>query len=226
MKPRSLFLDWNGVVVDDEDHHFRSLAGTLAARGIEITREMYWERYLVLDDRRAIVAALDDARQKASALEVERIVREKSRRYEALVGAEPPFFPGAIEAIRRAVARCPVCVVSGAARGEIEAAVAAAKIGREISFVIAAEETEAGKPDPAPYREAIERMRRIVPNLLSEEGIAVEDTPGGIRSARGAGLRVLGVATTYPRERLLAPLAEADGVLDSIADLDLERLPI
>lgn len=216
---RFLLLDWNGVVVDDEEFHFRSLAGALATAGAEVTREVYWERYLVLDDRRAIARALADAGQEAPPETMDRLLREKWTRYEKMAGENPPFFPGAVEAIRAAAARIPVAVVSGARRAEIETALAAGGIRTLPRFIIAAEETHKGKPDSAPYLAALDRAREILPDLSPGEVLAVEDTPGGIRSARGAGLRVLAVATSYEAARL----AEADGVLPNLSALDLDH---
>jgi len=47
----------------------------------------------------------------------------------------------------------------------------------------------AGKPDPAPYREAARRFA-LQPAAI----VAVEDSGAGARSARGAGLYVIGYA--------------------------------
>jgi beta-phosphoglucomutase-like phosphatase (HAD superfamily) len=55
------------------------------------------------------------------------------------------------------------------------------------------------------------------PTSLTVPGysIAVEDTPAGIRSAKGAGLRVLAVTNSYgPGE-----LAEADWIADSLENV-------
>jgi beta-phosphoglucomutase len=44
---------------------------------------------------------------------------------------------------------------------------------------------------------------------------AVEDTPAGIRSAKGAGLRVLAVTNSYAA----GDLAGADWIVDSLEDV-------
>jgi beta-phosphoglucomutase-like phosphatase (HAD superfamily) len=48
-----------------------------------------------------------------------------------------------------------------------------------------------------------------------ERSIAIEDTPAGIRSAKGAGLRVLAVTNSYGAGKL----ADADWVADSLENV-------
>jgi len=50
--------------------------------------------------------------------------------------------------------------------------------------------------------------------------VAIEDSRTGLRSARAAGLRTLGLATSYPANTLI----EAEHVLADISQVTLERL--
>ena len=50
--------------------------------------------------------------------------------------------------------------------------------------------------------------------------MAIEDSRWGLESARAAGLRTVAVTQTYPA----AALASADLVIDTIAELDIDRL--
>jgi beta-phosphoglucomutase-like phosphatase (HAD superfamily) len=56
--------------------------------------------------------------------------------------------------------------------------------------------------------------------LLTAPGksVAVEDTAAGIRSAKGAGLRVLAVTNSYGAEELV----EADWIVDSLENVRFE----
>ena len=72
-------------------------------------------------------------------------------------------------------------------------------------ILITADDVVTGKPDPAPFRLAVERIGHP-----AERCLAIEDAPAGIASARAAGCRVLGVLTTYPS-------LEADTVPDLTA---------
>jgi len=80
------------------------------------------------------------------------------------------------------------------------------------SVLITAEDTPRGKPDPAGYLLAAERLR-----IPPTECLAIEDSPAGVRAARAAGMAVIAVTNTHPANEL----AEADTVIDSLASLRL-----
>jgi mannitol-1-/sugar-/sorbitol-6-phosphatase len=76
-------------------------------------------------------------------------------------------------------------------------------------LVVTASDVPMGKPDPAPYRLAAQRL-----GLRPSDCLAVEDAPAGITSARAAGCRTLAVATTHPAGELAA-----DAVVSTLADV-------
>jgi beta-phosphoglucomutase-like phosphatase (HAD superfamily) len=114
------------------------------------------------------------------------------------------------EAVRRAVSyaaeRVPVAVVSGAARTEIEPVLAAAGLAPLVAFLVAAEDVEAGKPNPEGYVRALERLRGSEPQsqLSASEVVVFEDTEAGIAAAKAAGMRCVAVGGTLRPERLAA----------------------
>ena len=46
----AIVFDFDGVIADSERLHLRAFQETLAAEGIELTREAYYARYLGFDD--------------------------------------------------------------------------------------------------------------------------------------------------------------------------------
>jgi len=102
--------------------------------------------------------------------------------------------------VRDLAARLPLAVVSGAARAEVRGALGRARLLAPFACIVAAENVRRSKPHPEGYRRALRLLRRT--GRLKGGGgrgcVAVEDSPGGIRAARAAGLAVLGVATSYP----------------------------
>ncbi|HEX3259268.1 MAG TPA: HAD-IA family hydrolase [Pseudonocardia sp.] len=73
--------------------------------------------------------------------------------------------------------------------------------------LVTADDVPRGKPDPAPYLLAAERL-----GLPPERCLAVEDAPAGIASAQAAGCQVLAVAGTAPAEELAAAALTVDGL--------------
>lgn len=62
---------------------------------------------------------------------------------------------------------------------------------------VAESDVREGKPDPAIYKLALERL-----NITPETALAFEDSPSGIRSAVGAGIRTIGIASTHDPQKL------------------------
>jgi len=82
------------------------------------------------------------------------------------------------------------------------------------SVMICADEIARGKPDPEGYLNAAAGLDKS-----SADCLVIEDTPAGIESAHAAGMRVIAIASTYPREQLGA----ANAVVASLADLSVVR---
>jgi len=80
------------------------------------------------------------------------------------------------------------------------------------SVMICADEIVRGKPDPEGYLVAAGRL-----NEAPADCIVIEDAPLGIAAARAAGMPVIAIASTYPREQLTG----ADAVVERLSDLNV-----
>ena len=79
--------------------------------------------------------------------------------------------------------------------------------------LVTASDIRRGKPDPEPYLKGAEGL-----GLPPRDCVAFEDAPAGIRSARAAGARVVGVRTTTREAELRA--AGASFVVDDLRSLE------
>jgi beta-phosphoglucomutase-like phosphatase (HAD superfamily) len=82
-------------------------------------------------------------------------------------------------------------------------------------------DTPQSKPSPAPYLLAFERLRIASGRQLDpSRSVAIEDSRWGLESARGAGLRCVGVTNSYPA----AELEGAELIVDGLNALTLGAL--
>ena len=119
-----------------------------------------------------------------------------------------------IEAAHDLVERLPVgrwAVVTSGTRTVAEFRLRHTRL-RVPSVMICANEIARGKPDPEGYLVAAARLGESPADC-----IVIEDAPSGIAAARAAGMRVVGIASTFPAERL----AGADAVVERLADLNV-----
>jgi beta-phosphoglucomutase len=79
---------------------------------------------------------------------------------------------------------CIKAVVSGAAREEVRAILDKNIGGKFFDFIITGDDLEKGKPNPAPFEIALNKM-----NLSPSQVIVVENSPLGVEAANRAGLK-------------------------------------
>jgi HAD superfamily hydrolase (TIGR01509 family) len=138
------------------------------------------------------------------------VVRRMLERYEQRL----PLIDGAVDAVKRVAARWPLGLASSSNRELIDRALEVSGLAPYFRATVSSEEVEGGKPAPDVYLEAARRL-----GAESSRCAAIEDSANGIRSAHGAGMKVVAI----PNPAFPPPedaLALASVVLDSIKKLD------
>lgn len=209
----AIVFDFDGVLADSEPLHLRAYQAVLAELGVDLDRVEYYERYLGFDDVGAF-QAIGQARGRGwSDDTIAGLVGRKTAVFDRMLGSDGALYPRAAACVERLAASFPVGIASGALRHEIETVLRNSGLDRHVRFIVAAGDTPLGKPAPDPYRRAAE-----LHGLPAAACLAIEDSRWGIESARGAGLRCVGITHTYPAEEL----AGADAVIDSLDEFTPE----
>jgi HAD superfamily hydrolase (TIGR01509 family) len=129
-----------------------------------------------------------------------------------------PLLPGAADAVRRVAARYPLGLASSSNRPLIDVVLERSGLKPLFRATVSSEEVAHGKPAPDVYFEAARRI-----GAPADRCAAVEDSHGGIRSAKSAGMRVVAIPNpAYPPDD--EALALADVTLDSLDRLTPELL--
>jgi HAD superfamily hydrolase (TIGR01509 family) len=182
---RAVAWDIDGTLIDSEPLHQRGLVAASADLGVDLS-DLDPEAFRgvhAIDIWTALRPRFPaGASPKAWIAAIEAY-------YVAHAGELKPI-PGALEAMRELAARgvAQACV-SNSGRRIVDANIKALGIGDMIAFSLSLEDVSSGKPDPEPYREAARRFGDE-PKAV----VAVEDSGAGARSARAAGLYVVGYA--------------------------------
>lgn len=218
---QAIVFDFDGVIADSEPLHLRAFQHTLREHGLQLSPAEYYARYLGFDDVGLIRALAEDRGVNLSEPDVQAFLAHKAATLEQFLQDASVLFPGAAEFIRTAAAEVPVAIASGALRHEIVAILERASLRDAFTAIVASGDTPESKPSPAPYVLAFEQLREFTGmDLQPERCVAIEDSRWGLRSARGAGLRCVGVTTSYPPEELEG----ADLVVGGLSDLNVETL--
>ena len=216
---RAIFLDFNGVIIDDERLQMTAYQDVLAGHGIELTEEQYFAA-LGMDDRTFVRVALERAGRLDDVL-VNSVLAAKELAHRKLIEDELPLFPGVLTFIKAAAREFSLGLVSMATQSEINYVFERARLYPHFSVLITADDVHVCKPAPDCYRTALEKLNELrhaerqLP-LLPHECLAIEDSPPGIESARVAGMHTLGVTNTVSEIQLRN--AGAEVVTKSLAD--------
>ncbi len=221
MSLQAIVFDFDGVIANSEPLHLKAFQQVLADEGILLTSQRYYSHYLGYDDVGVFGAIGADLDVPMSPERVANLVRRKGEALEAMIHSGAVLFPGAADFIRAAAAAVPIAIASGALRHEIDEIVSAAGLADLFVTVVASGDTPQSKPAPDPYRLAFDRLQQASGGRLEPwRCVAIEDSRWGLESAHGAGLRCVGVTTSYPASEL----GNAELVVDGLHALRLEAL--
>ncbi len=191
---RALLLDLDGTLAETDSLHLPTWVEALRPYGVEVDEEFYKVR---ISGRRT-PEVVEELLPHLSEKEGTRLGEAKEANFRARTGELEPL-PGLREYLEEGEKRgLGISLVTNAPKANVHAILRGLRLERFFDPVILAEEVEAGKPHPAPYTAALERL-----GLAPEVALAFEDSPSGISSAVAAGVPTVGVASTQSPGTLL-----------------------
>jgi beta-phosphoglucomutase len=219
---KAIVFDFDGIIVDSEPLHYRAFQKALEPLGMGFSWAEYVTNYMGFDDRDAFREAFRAANMPLTAARLVELVAMKAALFHDVAAEGVVAYPGVIELIHALSGVVPLALCSGALRSDIEPVLEMVSLSAAFDCMVTAEEVAASKPDPASYSLAIKKLQQLFPEAMiaASRAVAIEDTPAGISSAQGAGLKVLAVTNSYPA----AELQTADLIVASLADVSLKDL--
>jgi beta-phosphoglucomutase len=205
----AVVFDFDGVLADSEPLHLSACQEVFASVGIELTREDYFANYLGYDDREMFRKLGEREGWPLTEEKVTALIDAKAAVFDQVIARTDVLFPDAAACIEALAEHFPLGIASGALRHEIQMILARAGLGHHFRFIVASGDTPNSKPWPDPYVRAA-RLHGVD----ASECVAIEDSRWGIESAKAAGLKCVGITTSYPAAQLQA----ADRVIGSLAE--------
>jgi len=204
---RCVAFDLDGLMVDTEPLFERSVREMLAARNLTLTVELA-HRMLGTTTRQAFehlreVLALEESVEVLSGESIDRLF--------ALIDADPvPLLPGVLELMGRLESRgIPFAIATSSHREHVDRVLGRHEVLHRFQFVMTCEDVTRGKPFPEIYEKTARRFGHA-----PAEMIVLEDSPNGLRAAKGAGARCVVV----PHARVPTDdLHLADAIVSSLA---------
>ena len=202
-KVQAVLFDFNGVIIDDERVHLELFQEVLGRQGVALDEELYWREFLGMDDRGAFTGAWEHALGKSpDEAHLSDMIREKANLYRKRLEEGLPLYEGSVSLIRTLSKSLPLGIVSGALREEIRRTLQIAGLEKAFGFIVSAEDTLRGKPDPEGYRIGFEQLKKSGFSGSAGDVLVIEDSVQGVEAARDAGMKTFAVGHTYPPSAL------------------------
>jgi len=188
-KIRALIFDMDGVIVDSNPLHRESWAEYNRRQGIETTEEMHQRMYGKRNDmiiRDFLGAGLTDEEVFAHGAAKEALYREMlaPRLLKTLV-------PG-LQAFLERHADLPKAIATNAEPPNVKFVLREAGLARFFQVIVDGHQVANPKPHPDVYLRAADLL-----GIPTQQCVVFEDSHGGVAAAIAAGMRVIGITTTY-----------------------------
>ena len=204
--PLAVLFDFDGVIVNSEPLHFYAFTQVLAAEHIELSEDEYYRELIGFDDRGALRHIYDKHHLPLDPKTLLRLVTRKSQvMMELIQSRKYHALPGVEQFVRGLWRHYPLGICSGGLREEVEAMLEGVSLRDCFGVIVAAEDVTVGKPDPSGYLLCANQISgKMDKPLEPQDCLIVEDAPSVIKSVHAAGFPTLGVATSFPIEKLAA----------------------
>jgi HAD superfamily hydrolase (TIGR01509 family) len=191
---RALLFDLDGTLAETDSLHLPTWVDALQPYGVEVDEDFYRDRISgrsTAEIVRELLPDLTDEQGRSIGEAKEASFRERASELEPLPGLVDFVIQGRELGMR-------IALVTNAPEENVETILLALKLRDFFDVVVLADEVEAVKPDPAPYRAALEKI-----SVPAEVALAFEDSVSGISSSVAAGIPTVGIASSQDPEKLL-----------------------
>jgi HAD superfamily hydrolase (TIGR01509 family) len=206
-------FDLDGVIVDSHSLHKRAWRAFLGSIGKQVSES---DLDFILEGRRRrdiLIHFLGEL----SDTEIQEYGKKKDNLFRQACAILEPV-AGSVELIKQ-LEQAGLCMAlaTSASRQRARWTLQQLKIADSFGVVVTGDDVAQSKPDPTIYQLAAQRL-----SISPESLCAIEDSVCGVRSAKAAGLRCLGIAVGQNVQPLI--LAGADRVFPNLVKLSIRDL--
>jgi HAD superfamily hydrolase (TIGR01509 family) len=190
----ALLFDLDGTLAETDSLHLPTWVDVLEPYGVEVDEEFYKESISGRSTGEVVRALLPDITDEEGwsiGDAKEASFRERASELEPL--------PGLVDFVQRGREwGMRIVLVTNAPEENVQVILLALELWDFFDTVVLADEVEAVKPDPAPYRAALDKK-----SVAAEEALAFEDSVSGISSSVAAGVPTVGITSSQDPQKLL-----------------------
>lgn len=210
---KAVIFDLDGVIVLSEALEVESFNETLAPFNVKLDFKYFIETFSGQGAKSILEQLVPMHNIPAS---VDALLEEKrTRMLEKVRTKNIPLVPGVLEFIHEIrLKKIPTMIGTGG--NKLTARLKLAKIGLDLDLIATADVAN-GKPAPDIYLACAKKL-----NVDPKDCVVFEDAPSGVRAAKAAGMKCVGIMTDTDGEHLNK--AGVDMLVTDFTQVDLEKL--
>lgn len=213
MKLQAVIFDMDGVIIDSEELWFKVGESLLSKYGIDYTEEMRKkimgmgsiETMELIKKTYSIKDSIDSLLEQRNHI----VLRVFNNSTVPLIPTAMDF----IQMVRRNGHK--MAMASSSPQELINLVVNRLKLANYFSAIVSGDRVSRGKPYPDIYLLTARELE-----VDNKRCLVLEDSPNGVKAAKNAGMKCIGITTNASKEEL----READLLIDSFADLTIGKM--
>ena len=219
MSLKAVFLDFSGVIIDDETINQELIADILLSENLRADDDEYTQYCRGKSDRACLKAILGHRGRILSNEYLDRLLKKKAMSYRQKIEqlSELPIASNLAEFLTQLKEQnIAVGLVTGATRSVVEYILEKLELAPYFDAIVAGDDLPQSKPEPEPYLLAVKKL-----GLKPSECLAIENNPVGIEAAKRAKIQVVGISNIYPLHMLQRI---SNWTVDDFMEIELERV--
>ena len=219
---RAVIFDFDGVIANSEPAHHASTNAVLADFNIEISKQDYYEKCVGYTDLQMFEAVRRQYNTDFAGRTMAQLIQQKADVFNELISKENHLIDGVTDLLgllKKNRIRTAIC--SGASMKDIMLMLSHSQLTDSFETIVSADDVEKGKPDPAGYLLALEKLNQNeTEKITPEQCVAIEDSRWGLQAAMAAGMHTIAVTNSYSFEEL----SMAERVVENLREITLDFL--
>ncbi len=212
---KAVIFDMDGVIIDNAEHHRKAWIEFSKKKGFPITLEEF-ETIGFGNVNRVYLEYV--FKRELSEAEVFELAEEKEAIYRKIFSGSLKPADGLIDLIGRIKeAGYKTAVGTSAPKSNVDFILDNLDIKKHFDVIVDDTAVTRGKPDPEIYLKVSEKL-----DISPKNCVVIEDAYHGIEAAHNAGMRVIGITTTYDADKLTT----ADKIVRNLKEINTEHIEI
>ncbi len=210
---KAIIFDMDGVIIDSEPCHERAFREVFQEMGYADNHGIHFPEYYGRSDH---ALWLDFIAKHRPAHSLEHLSEWKQRRFLEMIKAEEPIFEDLPQLVGRLAARYKLGLASGSFHPVIDVVLAMKNLRQFFGAIVSVQDVARGKPAPDVFLRAAELLQ-----VQPGDCCVIEDAAAGVQAALSAGMTVIGITNSLPKEKL----AHATHVVSNYREIEQLLLP-